>query len=872
MWPAKRDLGSQITYGVSGNGLVVPEQSGPSTYRPKLLFPRLRDDGLLLNPIMNSKVQLLGKNEEKTHLPTPFRPHNARTKYPTSAPEEVVISMMNEAAVLDEPLVIDPKKGSTTAVFEIGTGGYSYLIFIDGKRKFPKAKNSFVQMQAIAYVTGSDRNVLNVAALMPRKKQLYGIDDSQDHQLTPLKKVLVGFPKHTIQCRFPVEIMQVKPFHHDKLLAVRTRMDVTVLEYSWKNDPGDKGIVLKKLGVVTSAQLDGKTFAHLEVNPLVKSEFLTIDEQGSIGIWNCNVTSQIEPISRTTYIAASKKPEEFSSWRKAFWSRDGQRILLFSRTSIYQIHLSGDFKRDKVVTAQMWSHVQDVVEAGPFAFILTSKEIIWTEMADKIPLRRLVSWKHFLDDTDVSSRLSLVPCEGNNTFVCAVYSRQSPLIMIYTFGFVNERPCSLRDPYYITASSKQLVEVCLSKSAFTGEGEQTLVNLLEVGKQGEVCFSVLAGSRKKAFKKLKSTREPDCDLPAPILFSKIQINEAITAFHHYSSKNILKQDSGTQNDEETQNEEDKDQDDLIQEFASRLGSEIHLYFDVSGQQSNDSENQALIQNNFANTDVKVRVPLESVAGYVPLCILDFEQFDNMIEQLALHYISLGLSLENIMEIVMEKYRQKFPTFDGKCTTVKSFRKILGKMFKKEPHLDTAAILLASRLIQVAEQQSSSRLQAALDEVISLASSEVKSILNEWDEPQQEQEQSTKTSQFLQSPSVPIVNTQSNAQSRVKTKTGRNGLLHRALTQSQISASQAPNTANQNGQASSPLSSQAFTHSSEIPPTQIALGTSQPTQVSHSLPPLISVSPSSSQSSQSGLKRSGPQSLSQKRKKRKGGFA
>ncbi|SGZ50422.1 CIC11C00000005141 [Sungouiella intermedia] len=886
MWPAKRDLGTRITYGVLGNAIVVPEASGDSSYKPVVRFPRLRNHGILFSPVLNSNFWIHPKTKPETKaLPPPFGPNNNLFKYTNAVSEDIVGSLTSEAAILQDSKVYDPVQGSVVEMFEIGIGGFSHLVMVGGQRCFPKAKSNLVQMQAVTYVTGDISNVLNVTILMPRKKQVYDIDDDS-LKMTPLGKMLVGVPKNTCQCEFTSEILQVVAFS-SKWLAIRTRTDVTVLKYSWNNDPGEKRLELAKIGTIKSDILYGKDLAHLQVNPFVLNEFLLADKDGNIGIWQIDATSQIEPLPRIKLIPGSKGPEEFSNWRKVIWSNPN-RLLLFSRTSVFLLALD-TFERNKLITAQMWSHIQDVVVAGPFAFILTSKEILWTELTEELPLRRLVSWKHFLSDSDTSYRLSLVPCEDNQTFVCAAYSRCSPLIMIYTFGFVGKSPCSVRDPYYIRANC-DLIDATLFKSTFSGVGKGTLLCLVEQGRNGEVCFSSLCGERKKAFKK-NNMNEEDLQVHPLDLFTKIHVGEAVRAFELYSTEEILPLELKAIRNGHL---DDTDQDDLIQQFASSLGANIELFFPASpdpGNQLSDQVQDSGVRpvKTLVDTMVKVPTSLASVAGYFPLWILDVEQLDNMVEQLGKHYESLGLNLESFVDYVSKNFNRK--TTAPNPITVKNLRKRLGKTFKGAKNLDMTTILLATRLIQAACRDSSDQLQAALDAQIAGASDDVRSIIEEWDQPQEVDVEPVVLNYSSQIQTVPIIRTQPTQTMSQKQKKSRNGLLHRALTQSQVQSrpnSQSASRSVSRSATPSHSQSQALLEPSQLPletSTQvlysqpkasseplssqnIRLDASQPSQAAHLH---ISLSPPSSQPSQGALRRSGPPT-SQKRKKRKGGFA
>lgn len=574
MWPTKPDLGPQLTYGVSGNGILVPEADEANNLVPKVHFPRLRNHGTLLSPVFNSRTWIHEKNPEpeeegeKDELPAH---HNASLNKVAAVPEKILTAMTNGAAILEDPTVVDPTRDSMCAIMEIGMGGYSNTIIVNGKRQSPKAKQNLVQMQAVAYVSEAARSVLNISVLMPKRKRFFLFKESPD-VLELERKVTVGLPSKKVSVDFETDILQIVPFPYLKLLGIRTGVDFTILQESWNNDPDIRALEFRKVATLTTLDLKGKRFAHVSVNPFLKYDFLIADVEGHVGLWQVRTANQEQKCTKFDEFKFPQRPGNFSSWWKFAWF-GVERLYSFTRTDIVTRTLPIPGMSDEpeeaimepLVTAIVWSHIQDVAVAGPYAFLLTSKEILWTELGKDVPMRRILSWKHFLDDTDITYRLTVIRCDEDQTYVVAAYSAASPLIMMYTFGFVEGRPCMTKDPYYLRANCESLSGLSMAKSAFSGENKNTIVNVVEVGKDGSVCHYVLSGTRKRAFRVVFPKKTPQKPDPYVQLFSRIQVREAVAAYVHLSNEELLPQETPLEDPEKGEVGKEKVRDKKIRE-------------------------------------------------------------------------------------------------------------------------------------------------------------------------------------------------------------------------------------------------------------------------------------------------------------------
>ena len=195
----------------------------------------------------------------------------------------------------------------------------------------------------------------------------------------------------------------------------------------------------------------GFNFSDVTFNPWVSTQFGVVDVKGNFGIWNINSkkealtklkkfdsnpkTSSDEPDSSLKVESTIHDVTELSNWKRIIWAHDYNHIFVVSRSSLTQFELTPELSSQRLITSDTWSKIQDIhknPESMKYAFILTSKELIWFEVSN--PLRRLMSWKHFLDDKDPSLRLQVSEYEDCSKFICIIYSQIRPIILVYNFG------------------------------------------------------------------------------------------------------------------------------------------------------------------------------------------------------------------------------------------------------------------------------------------------------------------------------------------------------------------------------------------------------------------------------------------------------
>lgn len=906
MWPSKPGLGVQLTYGITGNGLVVAEKEG-SGQRPKISFPRLRDVGIELHPVMNSAIWLRPLQPSDSPEVDSIKWWARHLHNTVDAPTNLIRSLYIESEAVLGSQAFDPCVGNLATVFDLGSGAYSDRVVLYGNKTFfpetnndpkirdnkrmlyPKLKNGVVSVQALAYAGGDNGNTLHVMALIPKKKQLFGAEIQ--------KVVAVNSSSTTTQavCCFHEPIKQIVANTALSVLAIRTATGIRFIHYSWSNRPIKK-IHLRRLPVEIKTA-DNGPFAHLEFNPYKKNEFALINTAGEFVIWNISRTADWKLEKQTTDLECPETgvdipltvadPLNTSKWHKLTWI-DESTVLAFSRTAASYFNLATS-AADRIITAHRWSKIQDVVPTNRYTFMLTTQEIVWTENSPDAGMKRLVSWKHYLGE-DPSLRMNVCSAEDNKAFLCVVYSLEASIIIIYTFGFNNGLPCSLRDPYFLRAQSPSgLRHVSLTRLPCSGNAEKALFSLIEICKDNSVTLSVVHGTADRAFKKTRIPKHKPHMIGT--LFEVIALSEAMKMYEYFSSDRKLpgennnifvpRSKSGKITIREKRLKEIQRQLDMIQKFAFILGEQGEAHF----RPDNDNHELPAVPK----PEYPQYLSLSGIAEETPLLIKDMSAFDSMVKQLNIYFNTMGVEIENYIKPVLSRCGDELDD-PSHFWTAQTLVNMLAKTCDK-PTLEQAIMILVNALTKVGPTDVVEEYQMKFEAEVEQCPDKTKSLLADWDdqeEPENEclirrpfqqknrtllRQALTQNSQYAYSQLSPEIDPELLTQGVLLggNYTQSQDIFQGAsqptqsLEPSQVMASQQPPQVFPSQQPSQVFPSQRRIRATQ-PSQALQLLSTQASQASQL--PSISLSPPIISQS----KRAGPPLSQKRKKKKKGGFA
>lgn len=844
MWPSKHQLGVQLVYGTQGNGVVAAEEV-PSTlvglpsFQPKIHFPRLRDQGPVLRPIKNSSWKLPSyEHEEDSQVSTSMAWLRKKTHSTIYVPDELTEALLAELAPMNELFAYDPTEGDQMTLVDLGIGAFADPVLLNGHKILPNVKNSVVNLKGVAYVCGQNSSELRIAPLLPKVKRVTCADTGDISKLY-LPDSLQDRANYAC-CKFPNRILQIQasPFH--SFIAVRSKTTIHFVKYSWRNDPHIRAPAFDVLPCSIDAHdFSDSELAHIELSPTDKNAFTIIDVRGNFSVWRFHETTKTAELVHTSI--PSGKPEskialtianaeDTSSWKSICWCSDSQSLIAFSRKEATCFHLGSDYSIpvQKLITSNLWASIWDIKTCSGYAFLLTSREIMFVKLGVDVPLARLVSWKHYLDNEDPSFKLRVFKADDKSLFICSVYSKNMPMAMVYTFGFHDGKPVLLNDPYCIR-TDETCKDLYLDKIVYDGKDTLTFCQIQTT--DSGISFSSLHGTKLLELD-VSPIPSPSSTVEDPQttknIFTMISIAEATNAFHSFSTAERL----AHENEEIREDEHTKvSPEQLVQNYAFRLGNDIKKRLRIEEDIPEDPDNDTANGSAFKSKDyIPKFTPLSTIADCVPVTIDDMEEFDSMTDQLNDFYESFGVKVQKDMK----RFLSGLDPFDD--SSVKSLVEALEKVYPDHPNVNQAAMILVNSLYKVSNEDIETRLHGLYREELKSCDSELTSMFDEWD---------------IQ---IPRERAKS-APPTVDTK--KRGLLHRALTQNSQQMSQL-------SQASQPSQlSQTQTRPSSSPDVpEITL--SQNTAPSQSRPGPSRLSQKT--------KRPGSQSTSQRKKKKKGGFA
>lgn len=406
MWGHKKGLGLQLTYGVPGNGVLVPSTSEAPDFsiefaqlhRPKLHC--LTNDTKCLRPKQTDIYD--GHNLDLSDKYKKEYKYIHRRK----------LVKENTRLCRKSLDVYDPTFGTLINFFYIRSG----------------VKLTRTDM-AVAFASGQNGNILEVA-------EVRQAGDVTDPKFVESVKVHLNEPIRQI-------ITHKRPYRPGDFLVDYLLVRSGIKVYVFNCTKVLQGVDLKFICEIGQNNMDGYGLADICFGPPGSHYVLVVDIKG--GLFRITFLGTMDfrcdkiDVIDQKVIAGNY---ELSNWRRV-WSID-QGIFIASRSSLVKIHMKQK-TIDKIISAETWSTIRDVQLPVPdtmYLFILTSQELIWVDISG-VP-KRLISWKHYLSESDPTLKLAVH--KDGDTFICLIYCQTSPMILCYTFGMIDNKPYHLTLP------------------------------------------------------------------------------------------------------------------------------------------------------------------------------------------------------------------------------------------------------------------------------------------------------------------------------------------------------------------------------------------------------------------------------------------
>ncbi|ODV77803.1 uncharacterized protein CANTADRAFT_26852 [Suhomyces tanzawaensis NRRL Y-17324] len=753
MWPQKKGLGNRLSYGVDGNGLPLLNKNslalkdGDSVHFD---FPRHQDDGIQLHEISGSTLHLVqsqkpinDSNEEYETTENGSLLRNSRKIAVPGiyVPSDILTSCMVEANSIISSSVYDPSYGNLFTMFRTRTRSSHY---------------QFEQTVA-AYVTGETGNILNLSILKPQQIEVTHLQNEKKSDIL-LPDLLCPYQLSFTESIKQIEIGPVLPYFVSPLILVRTSGKIHVLKCfrsgTYVTSAWNSNLEVDVVAQILSADFKSFDFVDVAFNPYDFTLFTVIDIKGNFGIWKIPVRNTTDMMKLEAPVGSEKfileDPSELSNWKRICWSYNPETMLIVTRSSITEIKLGKIWSSKKIVSSNTWSKIIDFVRTSESGFLLTSKELIWVNLKNCV--ERIMSWKHFLDDSDPTLRLSVSQLD-EGIFKCLIYSQMHPLIFVYTFGFDDDRPYSLRDPYFIKRNTKlgnvqQITLAELNQGMYRSMKKVSEDDLVIGDENDLIC---------RKFGLFELTTSLGLSM---VSFSEIEnlgINSLKTEYIRAGSKELedeLSSSTGA-NDAQIASKQLKlissllnnnsksefEQIEAIQNYAFSLGE--------GAFKLKNSEDVSILPAYFSLLDISENIPYN---------VSDIAEIDLMIEQLTRFFDQKQISLSSLINSAFLN-RSKFKDRSHKDTQNKNIEDLhiaLKTTFLSNQSLceinefsdlQKASVLIGSALIKAKSDTFTPIFVANYQKSFEEASSSVKELILEWDSADTETEQSQVETQY-----------------------------------------------------------------------------------------------------------------------------
>lgn len=556
-WPSKKGLGTKLSYGNYGNGIISINQldckdnihncnNENITITSSVEFPRKKCSFNNLYLIDKSKVILNFKkqsNNEKNNHNHINESHNLKNNI--YIPKKIITSNIIESNILSSEFAYDPTDGRLISIFDI---------------KFKKSKKYH---KIILYSTGNLGNILSISLISNYFSKVCEKDNIKDFQIVNTPKLL-----NQINIIFNQKIKQIEVnnFFFDKgsfFIIVRTNNIIYILLCF-------KSLKKKKLkseyeiiSELNSKDFYDHEFSDLTFNPWNTNQFSVVDIKGNFGVWTIKNINNKYKILRNEFNSENFEyeptifdPCELSNWKRISWAYDSNHLILVSRSSLVLFKLEPCLISKQIITSKVWSRIQDIYKIDDYFITLTSKEIIIFHLNQS--LEKVISWKHYLKEDDMSLKLFVLKTKDDLNLKCLIYSQLHSLIFIYDFGKRNGRLCFLKNPYFIKKTSdisslQDLNFFSLNEDFYLNYNEKNnklafeMFVLLELSIENEFCYSIYSTRNSLILTNLSeinfSNEKNENQLKSQLfLFNKITLNDLLTLKNYklIANKNHLK--------------------------------------------------------------------------------------------------------------------------------------------------------------------------------------------------------------------------------------------------------------------------------------------------------------------------------------------
>lgn len=446
--PVENRQTEELTSSVDDDMLMSSStEEGQELVSPKLLFDDLdkflSDTPMWIRPFRSVELSIDRQYETMADIPISPRDFVPEELLSRIESQEGSARAFKNGSSFEEFAGCSSNKCSADNLrdFEVVDPNDAELFSIGGVHTTKDLRLNYDHQNIICFASGPTNSILNVATLchyleiIKMKDQEVKTSKSYSFQLNPERKVTSFDLRSTIK---KIKIGTLSPVlnRFSNLLAAITDNGVHFIKIENINTSTGE-IITSRPDPLPFSALEDFPIADVTFNPWDINEFAVIDTKGN---WCKGMLSKSN--CRKLGLSLTDKgtifdPEEVSSWKKIEWSGNHNKLFAMDRSKLIELNFQDD-SQFELVQAKSWSSLRDFKRVSDdYCILLTSKEIIIINSRGHVA-ERVLSWKHDLEPSDTTLKVSVQEVlkfkTEINLYYIYVFSHLHSQVLVHCFA------------------------------------------------------------------------------------------------------------------------------------------------------------------------------------------------------------------------------------------------------------------------------------------------------------------------------------------------------------------------------------------------------------------------------------------------------
>ncbi|KAG0669519.1 hypothetical protein C6P45_003751 [Maudiozyma exigua] len=623
--------------------------------------------------------------------------------------------------------------------------------FIIGKIQTSFDIRNYIDYHEIfAYSHGRTQSILRLSLM---KQEETGKNTINETNITDIDL------KNTIKT-IKIPILSKAYARYSDIIAVLTTTSLILIKIkSIDSKNNENQLKYNILDPLKFSSLGDYPWSDVTFNPMDPQQFALIDTKGNY------VTGKIPtPFRQSCKLSLDKKttgtiydPESLSSRKHISWSSKDSHILVMDESKLVEINLVEKWQSE-IVQAKSWSRLLDFIQIDEdYKIMLTSMEVIILRTnRDLDQTTRILSWKHNLNDSDMTYRIfcQSIILQGKQVYLNYITSKKHN--KVYICGFTIDQ-------------SNNLVQLIEGVSIIDMPGLPNKIQSLQfleesvetMDEQNHVSFNIFAkeietGSISRfTITNERMSFEPTIINPSPLKDTTelTDIKPEIKCIHETISKSIRKKFK-----RDKKLESDNNDIEAFEEYGMKLSEALNNY--ITSDENEAGNDPQLISN--------LTEP--------PKVINDIEEFSSFLSQFFEHYKEEHINFTNLPVLFHQILNEKINDFDIFYNKLLQCWSILGKetiYYTKE--------IVKEIILETVTYSKGNPSKHKCDITYETLSASSKELINEWDnyDPEDEFSETKSTIPFSSQPQftlstqsqIPTIRSSQNKVSKKKINRG-----------------------------------------------------------------------------------------------------